>query len=203
MSKIYLALLACLLSLSGCTSFNTVLSDVVELDRIDNGVVTGGGTGFVVAGISGKPYILTNRHMCDDLATNIHTKHEPLPLRVIQVSTTTDLCLLEAPAGLTAHPLHLARHKLRAREHATIVGYGMLMGETVSDGQYVCPIGMSILGVTHPDYYTATILPGNSGSPVLNDSNEVVGVAFASGGMIANRALAVSLQDVKQFLSFY
>lgn len=47
---------------------------------------------------------------------------------------------------------------------------------------------------------TANILPGNSGSPVLNAYGNVVGVAFA-GSPGTSRGLIVPLEDVKDFLS--
>lgn len=46
---------------------------------------------------------------------------------------------------------------------------------------------------------TANILPGNSGSPVLNSFGHVVGVAFA-GSPGSGRGLIVPLSDVKAFL---
>jgi S1-C subfamily serine protease len=52
---------------------------------------------------------------------------------------------------------------------------------------------------TEAVYVTANILPGNSGSPVLNMWGHVVGVAFA-GTPGSARGLIVPLSDVKEFL---
>lgn len=52
---------------------------------------------------------------------------------------------------------------------------------------------------TMSDIVTANILPGNSGSPVLDAYGHVVGVAFA-GAEGTHRGFIVPLEDVKAFL---
>lgn len=52
---------------------------------------------------------------------------------------------------------------------------------------------------TAADIVTANILPGNSGSPVLNAYGHVVGVVFA-GSPGSGRGFIVPLDDVKDFL---
>lgn len=52
---------------------------------------------------------------------------------------------------------------------------------------------------TAANIVTANILPGNSGSPMLNAYGHVVGVAFA-GSPGSGRGLIVPLEDVKAFL---
>jgi S1-C subfamily serine protease len=48
---------------------------------------------------------------------------------------------------------------------------------------------------------TATIFPGNSGSPLVDWMGNIVGVAFASDN--TNWGIAVSLSDLRSFLSHY
>jgi hypothetical protein len=65
---------------------------------------------------------------------------------------------------------------------------GMLMG-----AKYAC------VRSTMANISTANILPGNSGSPVLNAFGHVVGVAFASAPG-SGRSMLVPLEDVVDFL---
>lgn len=55
---------------------------------------------------------------------------------------------------------------------------------------------------TVADIITANILPGNSGSPVLNAYGHVVGVVYA-GSPGTSRGMIVPLEDVKKFLQGY
>lgn len=72
-----------------------------------------GGTGFeVVAPNSGKVYTLTNRHICrlagnsGELAARHNANDEEIRLKIISVSSETDLCVLEAvPGGGASTPL--------------------------------------------------------------------------------------------------
>ena len=67
---------------------------------------------------------------------------------------------------------------------------------------FVIKVKFCVLTV-HDAYMTsATIHPGNSGSPVVNFWGNVEGVAFASDGS-TNWGLVVPLQDIKAFLKNY
>lgn len=65
----------------------------------------GGGTGFHVKGPSGKTYIMTNRHVCDDskdgtMWVAIDGRTKDRSLKIIQKSATADLCLMEGIPGV-------------------------------------------------------------------------------------------------------
>lgn len=190
MNKLLLALL--LLSTS-CSSFSPRQSDSVYA------LVGffGGGTGFLVKAPSGKDYILTNAHVCE-IARVLQTDRWSTALDLIQVSDHTDLCLLEAPQGL-GQAIELANQEPKAHEQIHIIGQGLLLGNTLTEGHWVGHIGPT-LRVMSPAYCTATVLPGNSGSPVLDDAGRLVGVVFASGPILDNRGLLVPLSDIKEFL---
>ena len=180
----------------------------LDVSRIESNVVmltnessTGGGTGFEVVTPHGQVLTLTNRHICDHDARYAHLEDgRIIPLRILEISKTTDLCILEGIQGYSG--LTVATEELQHGDIVDIYGYGMLLPLTHSAGEFVGEMGTPVLSVLAPQYVTNVILPGNSGSPVLKDG-KVVGVAYASGEQIAFRALIVPLSDVKDFLRPY
>lgn len=197
------------------------------------------GTGFAIRGGSGKIYILTNRHVCDaspDGTLLISGTNIPdmVRLKIIAMSPTTDLCLVEAGKGTA--PLTMAR-SLAVGAEVTVLGYASRFPLTETNGEavgvmpyYVSkPMNMaeadsactkfannkitmetSIFG---PQKFCTTVLdralvttahaiPGNSGSPLLNNLGQVVGIIM---GMDTEAAygIAIPLTDVKHFLAQY
>jgi len=193
----YVLLALVLLFVFGCHKPVSPEASVIMLEN----VFGGGGTGFEVIAPSGKIYTLTNRHVCEALANNAVVDHRLVPLRIIDISNKTDLCLLEPLTGREA--LTVSQTPIMPHEDIFVWGYGHLQPLTRSLGEYVGPYSDTVLYVEHPDYCTAHILPGNSGSPVLNSEGDVIGVVFASGAIIDNRALCVPLKDIQEFLSVY
>lgn len=165
--------------------------------RIDG--LFGSGTGFVVEAPSGGKYIVTNKHVCAGVPAFIQSSERLIFAKVLKVSDTSDLCLLAADR--MEGGLQLASQEPEQHAPFYILGWGYMLGLTLTQGHWVGhPIPDDVMGVTRPSYGTATILPGNSGSPVFDQHGYVVGVAYASGDAVDNRALMVPLQDLKDFL---
>ncbi len=106
--------------------------DVVTLIN-ENG---GGGTGFAIKGMSGKTYILTNRHICRSSKSGflkaIYGK-DTFIVKVIKESESNDLCIVEAPDSVRTG-LRLAR-SVKLGERAYAVGHPLLEAITVTEGE--------------------------------------------------------------------
>jgi S1-C subfamily serine protease len=162
----------------------------------------GGGTGFVIRSpYTGKRYIMTNAHVCDVASIVSPTEELPYMLKPLKIADNTDLCLAEV--GYAQGTLELSKEAPQAFDRIHILGYGLLLPLTLTEGTYVGTILGQVLAVTNPGYGTAPILPGNSGSPVLNDKGEVIGVVYASGGSIDNRVIMVPMSDIYRFMEGY
>ena len=190
-----------LMLLSSCR----MSSPEASVIKLTNDVGNSGGTGFEVVAPSGKIYTLTNRHICmsNDVYAEVGDRH--IPLHIIEISADTDLCLLEPLVETPA--LKVSNIYPVNGDHIDVYGYGMLMPLTHTSGEWVgkTPVFLAFIFNLRnvPEYTTVSILPGNSGSPVLDESGDVVGVVFATGEAINFRALIISLDDVKNFLKPY
>jgi len=163
-----------------------------------------GGTGFEVLAPSGKQYTVTNAHMCKAGAVNAVIGNRRIPLRIIEqaLDGQPDLCLLE---GLDRPALRVSQIDIDPGDSVDVYGYGLLLPLTHTHGLFVGDAGEAAVQYFgfHAGYATSSILPGNSGSPVLDAYGRVVGVAFASGEALDYRTLFIRLSDLINFLGPY
>ena len=96
-----------------------------------------GGTAFSVIAPSGKSYILTNSHICDDAVDDKllveYRGARPIYRKIIENSVHTDLCLLEGfpkAGGLKVAKQHTAKK-------VTIVGHPLLNPTVVREGRII------------------------------------------------------------------
>lgn len=172
----------------------------------------GGGTGFLVS----TPYygmvVITNRHICDASKLGMFyliSQGRYYTARGIAVSNTDDLCMIQAPDELQEDfiPLNLSERQLHFNELVRVVGHPHLRPLTVTYGHFlnISTEPLDMMGVFTPDMLVtigkidALIVPGNSGSPVLNLDGEVAGVVFAYDLRDSN-SLFVPLKNLKTFI---
>lgn len=164
----------------------------------DDGVVVGGGTGFVVH----PGYVLTNAHVAvDDAVFEIQTA-DGKRLRATRVSKAhdADLALLKCEE-LTAPPLTLAIDIAPRGTDIMVFGYPefTILGATLKATRG------SISSIPDPKVeasylYDAITNSGNSGGPVCDASGNVVAVHFASMNTASRYGCGVPATVARNFL---
>jgi S1-C subfamily serine protease len=197
--KLLLIVLACLITIVPSVTAQQELPDLVV--RIKPSVVAvvtydkGGrrvarGSGFCVA----VNRIITNRHVVEDaFRIEVHTTggREYRVIKIASVDEDGDLALLETESlNAQVKPLTVANFSPREGEKVMVVGNPLGLEGSVSDG--IVSAFRNVRGVGKLIQITAPISPGSSGSPVINVSGEVVGVATLNleGGQNLNFAIS-------------
>lgn len=172
----------------GTLDWRRVAEAVVKVECLDtSGSVLRVGSGFFVD--DGR-HVVTNYHVvehprggdCRRIRISLGGTFEEMPTRdlpvaLVRSAPTRDLALLATDPDIEpSRTLSISSEALRAGEPLTALGYPSLGGSTLTltTGRYS--------GIQQHDglkwIKTDTqIAPGNSGGPVLNDRQEVIGVA--------------------------
>ena len=131
-----------------------------------------------------------------------------IPVTLERAAPDHDLALLQIDEGTAPlRTLTVSTESLRAGEPLTTIGYPLVGGDTLTltTGRYS---GTAVIdGVTWIKTDTP-LSPGNSGGPVFNDRQEVIGVATAlrvarssSGSTLGTLSLLVPAEDVTALLA--
>lgn len=168
-------------------------------------------TGFELQTKSHRVYTLTARH-CSNLLINgrllFRTQFGGIgEIKMIAVDPHADIMLLE---GLKVTGLLLA-DTIRMHESIHAIGYGLgvpfaykMTGEIVlrniDDNTYPCELALCGDGTKGLALMTLSVLPGTSGSPILNENNQIVGIVAALNTTYNTFSYAVRLDDIKFFL---
>lgn len=188
------------------------------------------GSASIVEAPSGKHYILTNDHVCrfGKWKGTLFARFPEGPSvkgRIVKTNARYDLCAVELskqPAALKVGKRLRRGQKVYTRgfpQHILTESFGIVGGS--ADWEYSFPIGE--IGECPPEFHQVrdpyedilvacraryhTILtnlygrPGSSGSPVVNDAGELVGVISSWSPDGDFEAGMVELSDVKDFLS--
>lgn len=172
---------------------------VVVPEANDDGVVVGGGTGFVVH----PGYVMTNAHVAvDDAVFEIQTQ-DGKRYRGSRVSkaTTADLALIQCEE-LSAPPLVLSNGITPRGTDVMVLGFP----EFYALGATLKATRGSISSVPDPKVeeiylYDAVTNSGNSGGPVCDASGNVVAVHFASMNTASRYGCGVPATVARTFLN--
>ncbi len=149
-------------------------------------------------------------HASGLIATNAHTSNQaaritvfladnhPYPAKTVFMDTTQDLALLKIEANVTLPALRLAdSDQLALRTPVYTIGNSELTKNTLSEGR-LTGIGVSrgqSQKIKNPQarllQVSFNVYPGDSGSPVMNASGDVVGIISAAAQRRGKTAFAV------------
>lgn len=144
------------------------------------------GSGFVVSG----QHVLTNAHVVagvQQVYVNVRRSDPLLPATVVAFDPKLDIAMLYVPE-LAARPLPFATNEASHGESAIVAGFphGGTFGATAARVRAVVQArGEDIYGrsgVLREVYsLRGTVVPGNSGGPLLSVRGAVLGMVFAAG----------------------
>jgi S1-C subfamily serine protease len=163
---------------SGLTpdGFDAVQRMAVRIRNVGCGSLSTG-SGFAIDATT----LITNKHVVADSADLQVSTYDGHDIDVSAASTAgiADLALVRTEAELPSYP-ELADADPQRGDHVTVVGYPQGGQLTVTSGQVIGtttdPLNENLGEVLVTD---APVEPGSSGSAVLNDDGQVVGVVYA------------------------
>lgn len=148
-----------------------------------------------------KIFTVTNRHCCENITyyspyVNVGGSFET----ILHMSEEHDVCVLTATN--VVRPLKLAEKEVKMWDPILIMGFPMGHSLTPQAGIIIL---MNYDKAWGPKIYPShevliKILPGNSGSPVLNKYGNVVGLAYATYAYEMVRGIIVPLRYLENSL---
>lgn len=155
---------------------------------------TGTGTGFF---INNQGQVITNAHVVEDLEiVQGFIGSSPILLEFECIADGQvlgyDLALLQLVSDHPFHHLSFSDESPRMGDEIIVIGNPKNLGISINKGI------ISRLE-QHSFQLDVTVNPGNSGSPVINDKGEVVGVISYAMEEIKGLSFAVGLKAIKHF----
>jgi S1-C subfamily serine protease len=165
------------------------LDGVIQKDEPSVVKVEGRGCGGIVEGsgfVAGTSEIITNAHVVAGInAPYVLTGRGTFPATVVWFDPNVDFAILRVN-GLGEAPLSIVPNKISNGTSGAVLGYpggGPFDAGPAAVLQDFTAVGKNIYdqGETTRDVYSikATVVPGNSGGPLINKDGAVIGLVFA------------------------
>src|SRR5260221_1589230 len=158
---------------------NSLTKQINPAPPIEAATFKSGGTGFL---IDGKGYLVTNAHVVkNSTLVHVQNKFGEYTARIIQFETQADLALLkiEDTSFRSYSSLPYCINKTGAELGEELFTLGYPRDEIVYNKGYMSA-KTGFQGDTLACQITIAANPGNSGTPVLNNDGEVIGIVSSS-----------------------
>ena len=166
----------------------------VEGYRLATMQVLGNGTGFAV----GEHYLITASHVCIHASDSIGFFNDLVPLKVVRMDTTVDLCLMYSEVPFV-HWLKVAKVEPKQGDYVAIYGYPEgVPHDMKTEGTFSGGIEE---GYTQMYQLSCPAYGGNSGGPVVNSDGEVIGVLLQGSRDYPQISISSSLPNLQKFLA--
>ena len=182
------------------------LASAVSADEASVVKIQGRGCGGVVSGsgfVVGNDLIATNAHVVAGIQQPVvEDTNGTHNARVIWFDPNLDFALLRV-SGLAGKPLSLNSTNAASGTPAAVLGYpgggdfnagpAAVMEEFNASGHNIYDSGLTLRSVYE---IQATVIPGNSGGPLITENGQVIGVVFAESTTYNHVGYALTMGKV-------
>jgi S1-C subfamily serine protease len=163
-------------------------------------------TAFVIRGDNNRKYLISNNHFCQDFIENRIGSFTYENDKTYGIATYfysdegKDLCLLTLDTN-KVKALKISKKRPKSFSKAYIIGYPHGIGPVYLE-TFISSIVIDPLLATNLDealFISEIIMPGHSGSPILNRRGRVIGIIYAGYGT-SYGGLAKPSIDIRSFI---
>ena len=192
---LFLGMLPQAFSDKGSDVFNKSVGAIVFIENVDGS----SGTGFFFS----NKYILTNYHVVKNRAEGImatsFNKNEYKDIEVVFQDEKADVAILEIKSEFKDGYLNFSTKKINIGQQAFLIGNPNRLKFTITNG-IVGKLETAGEDDVSQIQINAQSYPGSSGSPILDDSGEVIGIFHSSDLDAKDFKFGTSITTIKKLI---
>lgn len=194
------------------------MDSVIEISCTGNGSASSAGTGFAVD-YQGHNYVVTNAHVVSITKGDSCSPHssfkgrtvnsdEWFGLTLISFDTDNDLAILDYDHSVDIKGLKINTSRADYGDKVSVIGNAMGYGLSVKEGVVSVPeIDISVDGsIRECIMVSATINNGDSGSPILDEKGDVIGISSfklkENGVSVSGMSYGILSSSLDRYLSY-